>query len=267
MDILSKIIEYKRLEVAAQKQRVTVTELENAFYFGKPCVSLKQALLLPNASGIIAEFKRKSPSKGIINDAVSVESVTSGYVQAGASGLSVLTDNQFFGGSPQDLQKARVINAETPILRKDFVIDEYQILEAKAWGADVILLIAANLAPAEVLSLGKFAKSLGLDVLLEVHDAEELSRSLCDYVDIVGVNNRNLKNFAEQNVNASLELAEQIPAEFIKISESCISQPETIVTLREVGYQGFLIGESFMKTADPGGALVAFINAISQKVY
>lgn len=259
MNILDKIIAHKRIEVAAQKQQVSVAELETSGYFGKTCVSLKNALLIPHATGIIAEFKRKSPSKGIINDYASVEDVTTGYANAGASGLSVLTDHQFFGGSSTDLHKAREANPQTPVLRKDFIVDEYQILEAKSWGADVILLIAANLTPTEVNQFGKFAQNLGLEVLLEVHDNQELSSHLCQYVDIVGVNNRNLKNFAEQNVNASLMLADLIPAEFVKISESCISQPETIEQLREVGYKGFLIGENFMKTANPASAIREFV--------
>ena len=262
MNILDKIIAHKRIEVAAQKQQVSVAELETSGYFGKTCVSLKNALLIPHATGIIAEFKRKSPSKGIINDHASVEDVTTGYANAGASGLSVLTDYQFFGGSPTDLHKAREANPQTPVLRKDFIVDEYQILEAKSWGADVILLIAANLTPTEVNQFGKFAQDLGLEVLLEVHDNQELSSHLCQYVDIVGVNNRNLKNFAEQNVNASLMLADLIPAEFVKISESCISQPETIEQLREVGYKGFLIGENFMKTANPASAIREFVKTM-----
>ena len=209
--------------------------------------------------GSIAEFKRKSPSKGIINDKLTVFEVTRGYAEAGAAGLSVLTDEVFFGGSSEDLMKARAANPETPILRKDFIIDEYQILEARAFGADIILLIAANLTPEKVKSLAKFAKNLNLEVLLEIHDKHELETALCEDVDIVGVNNRNLKNFAEQNVNASLELADLIPKNFVKISESCISKPETIRQLQAVGYKGFLIGETFMKTENPGKALAEFI--------
>jgi indole-3-glycerol phosphate synthase len=259
MDILEKIILHKRQEVAHAKAQVSTAHLEASAYFSRSCWSLKATLTLPYATGIIAEFKRKSPSKGIINDQVTVSDVTTGYVQAGAAGLSVLTDASFFGGSPQDLHQAREANPHIPILRKDFVIDEYQLLEAKSWGADVVLLIAANLLPEEVYRLGQFARQLGLEVLLEVHDTDELRRSLCEHVSIVGVNNRNLKNFAEQNVNASLELAELIPNEFLKISESCISHPETILQLREVGYDGFLIGENFMKTPQPGQAMQAFV--------
>ena len=267
MTILDKIIAQKAIEIAQAKSQISIKELENSPYFQRNINSLKANLihnsqLTTHNSGIIAEFKRKSPSKGIINDQVLVEDVTYGYAQAGASGLSVLTDYEFFGGSKHDLFKAREANPTTPILRKDFMIDEYQLLEAKSWGADVILLIAANLTPTQVHTLAKEAKRLGLETLLEVHDEEELNRSLSEYIDIVGVNNRNLKNFAEQNVNASLELAEKIPAEFVKISESCIGSVETIRQLRSVGYNGFLIGESFMKTQNPANALAEFIAGI-----
>jgi indole-3-glycerol phosphate synthase len=259
MTILDKIILHKAQEVAFAKEQVSIKELEQSVFFERKVNSLKAELQRVGSSGIIAEHKRKSPSKGIINDSLSVEFVTQGYAQAGAAGLSVLTDSEFFGGTAQDLHVARKANEGTPILRKDFMIDTYQLLEAKAWGADVVLLIAANLTPTQVRTLASEAKKLGLDTLLEVHDEEELDRSLCPEIDIVGVNNRNLKNFAEQNVNASLELADKIPAEFIKISESCISDIQTINLLKSVGYRGFLIGETFMKTQNPGLALRSFL--------
>jgi indole-3-glycerol phosphate synthase len=259
MTILDKIILHKAQEVAFAKEQVSIKELEQSVFFERKVNSLKAELQRVGSSGIIAEHKRKSPSKGIINDSLSVEFVTQGYAQAGAAGLSVLTDSEFFGGTAQDLHVARKANEGTPILRKDFMIDTYQLLEAKAWGADVVLLIAANLTPTQVRTLASEAKKLGLDTLLEVHDEEELDRSLCPEIDIVGVNNRNLKNFAEQNVNASLELADKIPAEFIKISESCISDIQTINLLKSVGYRGFLIGETFMKTQNPGLALRGFL--------
>lgn len=262
MTILDKIIARKVEEVAARKALVSIAELEKKDFFAKVTNSLKTSLLNPASSGIISEFKRKSPSKGIINANVTVEGVTAGYVKAGAACLSVLTDMDFFGGSDDDFLRARRTNPTIPMLRKDFMIDEYQIIEAKSLGADVILLIAANLSPQRIQELGKLVKELGMETLLEVHDQEELDKSLCQYIDVVGVNNRNLKNFAEQNVNASLELAEKIPAEFIKISESCISQVETIKQLKAVGYQGFLIGENFMKTPEPGKALSEFIEQL-----
>lgn len=260
MTILDKIIAHKAQEVAQRKEQVTVQELEKSGFFAKTNNSLKTSLLNPASSGIISEFKRKSPSKGIINGNVTVEEVTTGYVKAGAACLSVLTDFEFFGGSSEDFLKARRTNPTIPMIRKDFMIDEYQIIEAKSLGADVILLIAANLTPQRIHDLGKLTKELGMETLLEIHDEEELNRSLNQYIDVVGVNNRNLKNFAEQNVNASLELAEKIPAECIKISESCISEAATIKLLKSVGYKGFLIGETFMKTENPAEALKSFID-------
>jgi indole-3-glycerol phosphate synthase len=262
MTILDKIITRKTEEVAERKAQVLVKELEMKGYFAKTTNSLKTSLLNPASSGIISEFKRKSPSKGIINANVTPEDVTRGYVKAGAACLSVLTDIDFFGGSDDDFLRARKANPNIPMIRKDFMIDEYQIIESKSLGADVILLIAANLSPQRIKDLGKLTKELGMETLLEIHDEEELNRSLCEYIDVVGVNNRNLKNFAEQNVNASLELADKIPSNCIKISESCISQIETINILKSVGYKGFLIGETFMKTENPGNALAEFIGQL-----
>jgi indole-3-glycerol phosphate synthase len=175
--------------------------------------------------------------------------------------VSVLTDQVYFGGSKEDLLKAREANPLLPLLRKDFMIDPYQLYEAKAWGADVILLIAASLSPGEIGELSAEAHNLGLEVLLEVHDLGELQSSPLKFVDIVGVNNRNLKNFNESSVQASLDLVSYIPDDKVKISESCISDPQTIVRLREVGFKGFLIGETFMKTVNPAEALKAYINA------
>lgn len=257
--ILDQIISRKAQEVAERKSKITIEQLQKSGYFSKTNNSLKTSLLNPASSGIIAEFKRKSPSKGVINANVSPAEVTKGYVKAGAACLSVLTDIDFFGGSDADFLEARKANPNIPMLRKDFIIDEYQVYESKALGADVILLIAANLTPSEVFNLAKLVKSLGMETLLEIHDEEELNMSICQYIDIVGVNNRNLKNFSEQNVNASIELANKIPAQFIKISESCISKPETIDQLKGYGYKGFLIGETFMKTENPGESLKDFI--------
>lgn len=262
MTILDKITAQKAIEVAAAKAEFSIQDLEQSEFFSRKINSLVANLSAENSTGIIAEHKRKSPSKGIINDSLTVEEVTQGYAQAGAAGLSVLTDTDFFGGNKEDLQKARIANPSTPILRKDFMIDEYQVYEAKAWGADVILLIAACLSPEQIKTLSQKAHELSLEVLLEIHDQEELDRSPLEYVDIVGVNNRNLKNFAENNVNASLALAEKIPANIIKISESCISEPETINLLKSAGYKGFLIGETFMKDASPGTKLGEFIAKI-----
>ena len=259
MTILDKIIARKIEEVAERKLQVSIKELEMKGHFAKTTNSLKTSLLNPASSGIISEFKRKSPSKGIINANVTPEEVTHGYVQAGAACLSVLTDIDFFGGSDDDFLRARRANPTIPMIRKDFMIDEYQIIESKSLGADVILLIAANLSPQKIRELGKLTKELGMETLLEIHDEEELNRSLCEYIDVVGVNNRNLKNFSEQNVNASLELADKIPTNYIKISESCISEIGTIKLLKSVGYRGFLMGETFMKTENPAKALVDLI--------
>jgi indole-3-glycerol phosphate synthase len=259
--ILDKIIVHKRREVAQSKANISVSDLERFPAFGRGTLSLRQRLLDPDSTGIIAEFKRKSPSKGIINDKVRVADVTRGYAQAGAAGLSVLTDEEFFFGTSDDLRQARAVNPTTPILRKEFVIDEYQLWEAKAWGADVVLLIAACLTPDEVARLSRRAHELGLEVLLEVHDEDELARSLTPHIDLVGVNNRNLKTFTV-GVDVSLELAERIPADFVKVSESGLGEATTIQRLHEVGYRGFLIGESFMKTPRPAEALTELVEAL-----
>jgi len=259
MTILDKIIARKIEEVAERKLHVSVKELAMKGFFAKTTNSLKTSLLTPSSSGIIAEFKRKSPSKGVINANVTPAEVSRGYVQAGAACLSILTDIDFFGGSDDDFLNAREANPSIPMIRKDFMIDEYQIVEAKSLGADVILLIAANLSPLKIKELGKLTKELGMETILEIHDEEELNRSLCEYIDVVGVNNRNLKNFSEQNINASLELADKIPANCVKISESCISDAITIKQLKSAGYCGFLMGETFMKTENPAMALAELI--------
>jgi indole-3-glycerol phosphate synthase len=260
MTILDKIVENKRKEVELAKSLVSITELEQSEFFWRECYSFRESLLHPDRTGIIAEFKRKSPSKGIINDKVSVKNVTTGYAAAGASALSVLTDTDFFMGRKADIIEARNNNA-IPILRKDFMIDEYQVLEAKAWGADIILLIAALLTPEEIHLLASQAKSLGLNVLLEVHNLEELERSIDPNLDAIGVNNRNLADFSV-SVETSFRLAEHIPDEFMKISESAISNPKVIKELKGAGFNGFLIGENFMKQADPGAAIREFVKEL-----
>ncbi len=256
MTILDKIVLRKKEEVALAKQAVSVKQLETGLHFNRNPYVFKDFLLDGKRTGIIAEFKRRSPSKGIINDQVKVEEVTQAYAAAGASALSVLTDVDFFGGHTDDLLIARAVN-EIPVLRKDFMIDEYQILEAKALGADIILLIAAILTPVEIKNLSALAKSLGLNVLLEVHNEEELQRSICKDLDAIGVNNRNLADFTV-NIQTSFDLVKQIPDEFMKISESAISAAQTINDLKVAGFNGFLIGENFMKTADPGQAMRDF---------
>ena len=261
MNILDTIIAHKRTEVAERKQKVSVAELEKRKFFASPTLSLKSFLLDENKTGIIAEYKRKSPSKGIINDKATVEEVTTAYAKYGASGISVLTDSQFFGGSLDDLLAATI--NEVPLLRKDFMIDEYQLIEAKAFGAEVILLIAACLTPAEVKTMAATAKSLGLEVLLEIHNDAELGH-ICDAVDLVGVNNRNLKTF-EVSIDASLGLINKIPKDKPTVAESGISDVDTIVTLRQAGFKGFLIGENFMKQASPSIAFADFVNQLKAK--
>ncbi|MBW6536500.1 MAG: indole-3-glycerol phosphate synthase TrpC [Mariniphaga sp.] len=261
MNILEKIVETKKAEVARQKKVVSVAQLKKFPGYQRKCNSLKTALLKSGSSGIIAEFKQKSPSKGEINFAVKVEEVTRGYADAGAAGLSVLTDYEYFGGTMANLAKAREVNPEIPIIRKDFMVDLYQVVEAKAFGADVILLIAACLEKEQAETLAKKAKSLGMEVLMEVHNAEEL-KLVNDFVDMVGVNNRNLKTF-KVDVETSVKLAERIPIRFVKVSESGLAGAETIHYLRKSGFKGFLIGETFMKTNNPAEACRALIVKLS----
>jgi indole-3-glycerol phosphate synthase len=255
--ILDEIIAVKQMEVARNKVLQPIHVLEALDAFKRETVSLKESLQVK--PGIIAEFKRRSPSKGIINDKATVTDVVSGYSKYGASGISILTDTPFFGGSNADLQSGRLVT-ERAILRKDFIIDEYQLVEARAIGADVILLIAANLSPQQVKTLALFAKSLQLEVLLELHSEEELGH-LCDEVDMVGINNRNLKNF-EVNLEQSVLLAEKLPAGKVKIAESGIDNVETILYLKEQGFNGFLMGEYFMKQPDPAIAFANFVTGL-----
>jgi Indole-3-glycerol phosphate synthase len=260
MNILDTIVAYKRKEVEDRKALYPVKLLEQSIYFQTQPVSLSKYVQRSDLSGIIAEFKRKSPSKGIINAYASVESTTIGYMQAGAAALSVLTDKPSFGGSNEDLTIARKFNY-CPIIRKDFTVDEYQIIEAKSIGADAILLIAAVLTPEEVKRLCAFAHSLGMEVLLEVHDADELSANPDADADLIGVNNRNLKTF-EVSIDVSKRLADLIPSSAVKVSESGISDPATIVELRKFGYSGFLMGENFMKHGRPERAAREFIRSL-----
>ncbi len=258
MNILDEIIAHKKIEVASRKQQMPIVDLEKRKFFSSETLSLKNFLLDTNKTGIIAEFKRKSPSKGIINNHASVEDVTAAYVKHGASGISILTDEVFFGGSLEDLLAATI--NEVPLLRKDFMIDEYQLIEAKSYGAEVILLIAACLSPNMVKQLAQTAKQLGLEVLLEIHNEEELLH-ICDDIDLVGVNNRNLKTF-EVDINTSIDLINKIPNNKPAIAESGISSVDTIVTLRDAGFKGFLIGENFMKQANPSIAFADFVNQL-----
>lgn len=259
MTILDKILADKSIEIAERKRIVSIQQLTDHAYFGRTCVSLKQHLLTSN-SGIIAEFKRKSPSLGWICENANVVAVTQGYCLAGASGVSILTDFSYFGGTPTDVIEARK-HLTCPILRKDFVIDAYQIYETKAMGADVVLLIAAALTVQQTLELAHQAHELGLEVLLEVHNEHELKHAN-RYVDMLGVNNRNLKTF-ELNIQTSYSLAGLIPDAYVKISESGISSSDVVQTLRTAGYKGFLMGETFMKTEKPDFALLKFLTELT----
>ena len=261
MNILDKIVKDKRAEVDFRKNLIPIKQLENSVLFDRKTVSLAKNLRNSN-TGIIAEHKRRSPSKSIINNSLNVQDVAKGYVDAGVSGMSVLTDAKYFGGSLDDLLLARA-SCNLPLLRKEFIIDEYQILEAKAYGADVILLIAAILTKEDIKEFSEFAKSLQLDVLLEVHNEKELHKSILPSLDMLGVNNRNLKTF-EVSLDTSKTLSEMIPNEFVKVSESGISSIEAIKELQPYGYQGFLIGENFMKTDNPGESARNFINDLER---
>ncbi|RYY17502.1 MAG: indole-3-glycerol phosphate synthase TrpC [Cytophagaceae bacterium] len=265
MTILDKIIAEKRQEVARCEAETPAAALQAQPGFTRPVVSARAALTAAGSSGIIAEFKRRSPSKGLINGTAEAGATTAGYVAAGAAVLSVLTDGPFFGGTPTDLRAARAACPSTPILRKDFIVSEYQLTEARAMGADLVLLIAACLTPAEVRQFSEFAHGLGLEVLLEVHDENELRSHLTDSVDLVGVNNRNLATFAT-DVDTSARLAALIPDAFVKVAESGLQHASTILALRQAGYQGFLIGETFMKTPDPAAALAGLVGELSAPV-
>lgn len=260
MTILDKIIAFKKQEIAKIKAEVPVKKLVESPNFKRTGLSLKSSLLEVGSTGIIAEFKRQSPSKGIINDKATIEDVTNGYLDANVAAQSILTDTSFFGGTMADLMEARIINQQKPILRKDFIVDGFQIVEAKAIGADVILLIAACLTKEQIKNYGQLATDLGLEVLYEVHTQEDLDKIELDNK-IIGINNRNLKTF-DVDLEHSIALANQIPDSCIKVSESGISDPRIITGLKEYGFKGFLIGETFMKTDNPGEACEEFISQI-----
>jgi len=260
MDILTKIVNDKRIEVNLRKQLIPIKQLEHSILFERETVSLAKKLKASN-TGIIAEHKRRSPSKQVINHDLNVFDVAKGYEDAGVCGMSVLTDGKYFGGSLDDLLTARA-SCNLPLLRKEFIIDSYQIIEAKAYGADVILLIAAILTKEEIKTFSELAKSLNLDVLLEVHNEAELHKSIMPSLDMLGVNNRNLKTF-EVSLETSKQLSDLIPNDFVKVSESGISSIQAIKTLQPYGYKGFLIGENFMKTNNAGESAKQFIKTLN----
>ena len=259
MTILEKIIETKKKELDIVKKTISIEELKKLSDFERKSISLVDRL--KNSShGIIAEHKRKSPSKSIINDSISINEIITGYNNVNVCGISVLTDKDYFGGSLNDLRNARKLT-NIPILRKEFIIDEYQIIEAKANGADVILLIAACLEKDQIKSFSSLAKEIGLEVLIEIHDENELKKCLTDTIDIIGVNNRNLKTF-EVDINTSIKLSNMIPENYLTISESGISNYDEIIKLRKNGFKGFLIGELFMKNNNPGKEVLNLIQNI-----
>ena len=259
MTILEKIIETKKNELEIVKKTISIEELKKLPNFERKSISLVERL--KNSShGIIAEHKRKSPSKSIINDSISINEIITGYNNVNVCGISVLTDKDYFGGSLNDLRNARKLT-NIPILRKEFIIDEYQIIEAKANGADVILLIAACLEKDQIKSFSSLAKEIGLEVLIEIHDENELKKCLTNTIDIIGVNNRNLKTF-EVDINTSIKLSNMIPKNYLTISESGISNYDEIIKLRKYGFKGFLIGELFMKNNNPGKEVLNLIQNI-----
>ncbi len=258
--MLEKILAAKAEETAIQRKRWPVEAFYSSPWFDAKCISLKENLMKPGASGIIAEFKRKSPSAGDIHPNAIPEGVAAGYAMAGASGLSVLTDFPFFGGSTRVLEKIKNAGTGLPVLRKDFIVDPYQVYESKACGADVILLIAACLSSESAANLASLAKQLGMEVLFEIHSPEEINIVPAD-ADLVGVNNRNL-NTLKTNPETSFLLAPLIPDRFVRVSESGISIPEMVISLKSAGFKGFLIGEAFMKTADPARSCREFVEKL-----
>lgn len=262
MNILEKIVAERKKTLDQLKQIIPVQSWEMMPMFYKECLSLKENLQDEDLSGIIAEFKRASPSKGIINNKADIIKVVTDYEIYGASGISILTEPQFFSGNNDDILSVTNF-LDTPVLRKDFIVDEYQVLETKAIGADVLLLIAACLSPKEVKNLAATAKNIGLEILLELHDEKELEH-ICDDIDLVGINNRNLKTF-EVAIERSLRMAEKIPSDKIKIAESGISSVENIKLFKENGFKGFLIGENFMKEENPGIAFQRFVSGLKSQ--
>ena len=258
-DILSEIIANKRFEVDLQKQSISLEQLQNSLETTVKQRSLKEALK-SSSSGVIAEFTRRSPSKGWIHRKAQAEDIVPGYANAGASAVSILTDEKFFGGNLKDIKDARPL-IDIPILRKDFIVDEYQLYQAKIIGADAVLLIAAALKKEELHALAAKAHELGLEVLLEIHSVEEL-KYINANMDVIGINNRNLGTFFT-DVENSFRLAEQLPSDAVLVSESGISDPATVKRLQKAGFKGFLIGENFMKTDNPELALKSFIEDLS----
>lgn len=261
MNILNEIIAYKRGEVQERKELYPIKLLEKSPFYEATPVSLKKYLLREDSSGVIAEFKRKSPSKGLINEFADSAQVCLAYMQAGAAALSVITDQRYFGGSHDDLKTARRFNY-CPILRKDFIVDAYQVVEARSLGADAILLIAEVLEAKELQSLAALAHQLHMEVLFEVHDEQSLCKLPAD-AQIVGINNRDLRSF-HVDIEHSMRLASYLPDSVVKVAESGIDSPETAIRLQQAGFDGLLMGERFMREANPGKACQLFVRKLKQ---
>lgn len=257
---LNTIVLSKIKEVERKEKETSIDILEQLAVEAAPSVSLVKSLLDSSKSGIIAEFKRKSPSKGFINEHAEIQDVISKYAYNQASAASILTDEIYFGGSVEDLYSARALNPNLALLRKDFIIDPYQVIEARAIGADAILLIATILDKEEVISFTELAHALDMEVILEIHDKEELNK-YHESVDIIGINNRDLKNFTT-NIHNSIHLISQLPQGKICISESGINSPEEARLLINRGFKGLLIGELFMQSNDPGNAFASFVQEL-----
>lgn len=254
--ILDEIVDQKRIEILEKQKINSIEDFKNSENFNLPVISSKASILDESKSGIIAEFKRKSPSKGFINKDANVKYVVAGYEKYGASVVSVLTDELFFGGSFEDLKQAKA-TLSIPVLRKDFIVDEYQVYETKAIGADLMLLIAECLTKDEVYNLAKTAKEIGLEVLLELHSEDQLDK-VNEFIDLIGINNRDLKTF-HVDIEKSKQILKQLPKDLIKVAESGISDPKTVKELRKAGFQSFLIGENFMKNENPTEAFKEFV--------
>jgi indole-3-glycerol phosphate synthase len=264
MNILETIVANKIREVEERRSITPVSRLEKSIHFGSPTISLSNYIVRPDKDGVIAEIKRKSPSKGVINENFSVERLSIGYMQAGASALSILTDEKFFGGRDSDLTTARKFNF-CPILRKDFIIDEYQVLESKAIGADAILLISSILEESQLEALARLARGLGLEVLLEITNIEDLPASIDD-IAAIGVNSRDLNTF-EVDISRAESLSARLPAGKVLIAESGISHATAAKRLLDCGYHGFLIGEGFMRNSQPEAACGEFIAELRRLKY
>lgn len=258
MDILEKIVASKKEEVRIRKQLNPVRKLEKSAFFDRDISSFYNALEKPGPS-VIGEFKRKSPSKGVINSTSGVKQVARGYEEAGVSAMSILTDTEFFGGDNNDLSEVAAFTG-LPLLRKDFIIDEYQVIESKSIGASAILLIGSILSKPESERLTNLAFSLGMDVLFEIHDEKDLE-IMNHNIRIVGVNNRDLRTFKIDMEN-SPDLLKQLPDDCLKVAESGFQTISDVKMMFSRGYDAFLIGERFMRSEDPGKSASEFINGL-----